>query len=56
MGVSGDGEERAAKRVRRDGVATAAVAAARRSIGSGGAAKETQRGKEDEIDQEADDE
>lgn len=56
VGVLGDGEERAAKRVRRDGVATAAVAATRRSIGSGGAAKETQRGKEDELDQEADDE
>lgn len=47
VGVPGDGEERAAKRVRRDG-------AARESVGTGGAAKETQRGKEDEMDQEAD--
>lgn len=51
-GAPEGGEERAAKRVRRDGAVTIA---AKGSIGTGGAAKGILRGKEDEMDQEADD-
>jgi hypothetical protein len=50
--VTGDGEERAAKRVRREGAATANTTKA--GAATSGANREAQRGKEGEIDQEAD--